>query len=103
MTAGRVGETAAAGGLVGELQQAAAASNVPLDLLAAAVSADVQEKEAVEAAASRDDAAWHLLHDASVVAAKEEAVLLPAVLEVRLQLWNYAPRICANLRVQCSA
>jgi hypothetical protein len=29
-------------------------------------------------------AAWHLLHDASVVAAKEEAVLLPVVLEVRL-------------------
>jgi hypothetical protein len=85
-TAGRVGEAAAAAptGLVGELQQAAAASNVPLDLLAAAVSADVQEREAAEAAASRDDAVWHLLHDASVVAAKEEGVLLPAVLEVRL-------------------
>jgi hypothetical protein len=64
------------------LQQAAAASGVPLELLAAAVGADLQEREAVEAAASRDDAAWHLLHDASVVAANEEAVLLPAVLEV---------------------
>jgi hypothetical protein len=67
---------------VGELKQAAAASNVPLDLLAAAVGTEVQQREAAEAAASRDAAAWHLLHDASVVAAKEEAVLLPAVLEV---------------------
>jgi hypothetical protein len=75
----------AATGLVGELQAVAAASDVPLELLAAAVSADVQEGEAAEAAAGRDDAAWHLLHDASVVAAKEEAVLLPAVLEVGVQ------------------
>lgn len=80
--AGSAAAYAASDSLVGELQQAAAASDVPLELLAAAVSADVQEREAVEAAASRDDAAWHLLHDASVVAAKEEAVLLPAVLKV---------------------
>jgi hypothetical protein len=74
--------TAAPGSLVSELKQAAAASNVPLELLAAAVGAEVQQREVKEAAASRDAAAWHLLHDASVVAGKEEAVLLPAVLEV---------------------
>ncbi|KAF6257588.1 hypothetical protein COO60DRAFT_1461120 [Scenedesmus sp. NREL 46B-D3] len=80
-SAGGAAAPVASAGLAGELQQAAAAADVPLDLLAAAVAADVRERDAVEAAAGRDDAAWHLLHDASVVAAKEEAVLLPAVRE----------------------
>jgi hypothetical protein len=67
------------GGMAAELQQVAEASQVPLDLLAAAVAADVEDQEVAAAAATRVETAWRLLHDASVVGSKEEAVLVPAV------------------------
>jgi hypothetical protein len=67
------------GGIAAELQQVAEDSQVPLDLLAAAVAADVEDQEVAAAAATRVETAWRLLHDASVVGCKEEAVLVPAV------------------------
>jgi hypothetical protein len=76
------GSASSAAELAGSEVKAATAvcSGLPVDLLAAAVAAEMQDAAAIAAAVTdRRDMAWRLLRDASVVGSKECAVLLPAV------------------------
>lgn len=82
-----------AGGMRAEVERAAAESGLPLDLLAAAVAADVREQEAVAVRATKGDLAWHLLHDASITVGKEQAVLLP---EVRKAVGGVVPALLTD-------